>query len=135
MSDAFWSSLTRDLPPEAREMFADFRNDADLQPPKVLAGEVKKYFSLVKATGEISEVVAVEKARQLAESLMGLLKTLRKGGPDEHHIAVQAACRYFTSEYDGDDDMESEEGFDDDIEVMNAVARALDMEELVIDLW
>ena len=135
MSDAFWNSVTRDLPPEARALFAKLRGDTVLAPPKVLAGEVKGYFNLIKATGEVSEVVAVEKAKNLASSLMGLLKGLSQNGPVEHHQAIQAACRYFTSEYDGADDMESEDGFDDDIEVMNAVANALDRDDLVIDLW
>ena len=135
MSDAFWNSVISELPPEARDVFAELREETDLVPPKVLAGEVKGYFNLVKATGETSEVVAVDKAKNLATSLMGLLKELTQDGPIEHHQAVQTACRYFTAEYDGDDDMESEDGFDDDIEVMNAVASALDREDLVIDLW
>ena len=135
MSDAFWNSVTRDLPPEARALFAKLRGDTVLAPPKVLAGEVKGYFNLIKATGEVSEVVAVDKAKDLASSLMGLLKGLSQDGPVEHHQAIQAACRYFTSEYDGADDMESEDGFDDDIEVMNAVANVLDRTDLVIDLW
>ena len=135
MSDAFWNSVTRDLPPEARALFAKLRGDTVLAPPKVLAVEVKGYFNLIKATGEVSEVVAVEKAKNLASSLMGLLKGLSQDGPVEHHQAIQAACRYFTSEYDGADDMESEDGFDDDIEVMNAVANVLDRDDLVIDLW
>ena len=135
MSDAFWNSVTRDLPPEARALFAKLRGDTVLAPPKVLAVEVKGYFNLIKATGEVSEVVAVEKAKNLASSLMGLLKGLSQDGPVEHHQAIQAACRYFTSEYDGADDMESEDGFDDDIEVMNAVANVLDRTDLVIDLW
>lgn len=135
MSDAFWSSLTRELPSEARPLFATLRESEDLKPPQVLAGEVKAYVSLVRATGRDSEVVAVDKAEDLGQSLLYLLRTLTKGGPREHHEAVQAACRYFAAEFDGDEDMESLEGFDDDIEVMNAVARALDLEEHVIDLW
>lgn len=131
----FWNQLTRDLPPEARSLFARLREAEDLVPPKILAGEVKSYYKLVQATGETNDVVAVDKAKDLAQSLLGLLKNLKRDGPEEHHLAVQAACRYFTAEYDGDEDMESEDGFDDDIEVMNAVANALDLEDFVIDLW
>ena len=135
MSDEFWRSLTRDLPPEGRPLFARLRKDEDLKPPKVLAGEVKAYVGLVRATGRDSDVVAVDKAEQLGQALLHLLRHLSRGGPKEHHQAVQAACRYFSSEFDGDEDMESLEGFDDDIEVMNAVARALELDEYIIDLW
>lgn len=135
MTDAFWSSLTRDLPPEARPLFERLRKTEEVIPPKRLASEVKSYFALVEATGADSPHVAVDRARELTSSLFGLLKTLRRSGPREHHLAVQAACRYFTSEYDGEDDMESPDGFDDDVEVMNAVAEATGHEELMIDLW
>jgi len=116
-------------------LFERLRQSADLHPPKVLAGEVKAYLGLVRATGQDSEVVAVDKAADLAQALLNLLRSLTRDGPTEHHAAVQAACRYFSSEFDGDEDMESEEGFDDDIEVMNAVARAIGQDEFVIDLW
>jgi uncharacterized membrane protein YkvA (DUF1232 family) len=135
MSEEFWQSLTRELPSEARSLFARLRVSDDLRPPKVLAGEVKAYVGLVRATGRDSEVVAVEKAEKLGQALLHLLRSLRPDGPVEHHQAVQAACLYFAAEYDGDEDMESLEGFDDDIEVMNAVARAMDLDEYVIDLW
>lgn len=47
----------------------------------------------------------------------------------------QVGWSHLVLKEDGDEDMESEDGFDDDVEVMNPVANALDREDLVIDLW
>jgi hypothetical protein len=106
-----------------------------LSPPKRLADQVKGYLNLIKATAQDNPWINVGRVEELVQSLIGLLKTLKRDGPEFDHRAVQAACRYFVVEDDGDEDMESEDGFDDDVEVMNAVANALDREDLVIDLW
>ena len=50
-----------------------------------------------------------------------LLGTIGEGTPDETRLLIQAAVRYFLIEEDGDGDLNSVLGFDDDAEVMNAV--------------
>lgn len=116
-------------------MVARLRRIEELHPPKRLADQVKGYLRLIQAEGRDKEWINVTLVESLATSLIGLLKTLKRGGPEFQHHAVQTACLYFVTEEDGEEDMESEEGFDDDVEVMNAVANALGLEELVIDLW
>ena len=133
--EARWKALVRELPPEARPLFARLRGVETLTPPRRLADQVKGYRNLVVATAQDDPWINVDRVQALVRSLIELLKGLKRGGPDFDHRAVQAACRYFVVEEDGDDDMESEDGFDDDVEVMNAVATALDREDLVIDLW
>ncbi len=130
-----WKSLTQELPPDARPVVARLHQVDVLYPPKRLADEVKGYLALVQAEARDKEWIPVQRVEALARSLIGLLKTLQRGGPDFEHRAVQVACHYFVQEEDGDEDMESEEGFDDDVEVMNAVARELGLDDLVIDLW
>ena len=133
--EARWKALIRELPPEARPLFVRLGNADTLTPPKRLADQVKGYLSLVRATAEDNPWIKIDRVEELVRSLMGLLRDLKRDGPDFNHRAVQAACRYFVVEEDGDEDMESEDGFDDDIEVLNAVAAALGRDDLVIDLW
>lgn len=136
MSDeARWKRLNQDLPPEARQFYARLANASTLIPPKRLADQVKGYVKLVQATAQDNPWIDVDRVKELARSLMGLLRGLERDGPEFEHRAVQAAVRYFVLEEDGDEDMESEDGFDDDIEVMNAVANALGRDDLVIELW
>jgi len=130
-----WNSLKSELPPEARRLFARLADADTLLPPRRLADQVKGYVKLIQATAVDNPWINVDQVKELARSLMGLLRGLTPDGPEFDHRAVQAACRYFVLEEDGDEDMESEDGFDDDIEVMNAVANALGRDDLVIDLW
>lgn len=50
------------------------------------------------------------------------------------HRLVQVAVRYFVMDDDGDDDLASAFGFDDDVEVFNAVAGELGRDDLLITL-
>ena len=57
----------------------------------------------------------------LAEANLSLLARVG-GGPSEHRLLASVAARYYVSAEDGDDDLSSPFGFDDDLEVFNAVA-------------
>ncbi len=59
---------------------------------------------------------------------------LEEASTPERHRLVQIAVRYFAMDEDGDDDLASAFGFDDDVEVFNAVAGALGREDLLITL-
>ena len=55
---------------------------------------------------------------------LALLDRTAAEGPRARRLA-QVAARYFVLQDDGDDDLSSPFGFDDDIEVFNAVVTAL----------
>ncbi len=60
-------------------------------------------------------------ADTLAEATLSLLARV-EGASAEHRHLASVAARYFVSAEDGDDDLASPFGFDDDLEVFNAVA-------------
>jgi hypothetical protein len=124
----------RELPPEARTEFAD-RFEDELVARAVLRDEVMSYLQFMKSMAEFSRVVNAEMADGIAKRLVSMLKKVGKKSPDFDRRVLQAACRYFVEESDGEDDLDSEEGFDDDCDVMNAVALHLGRDELVIDIW
>jgi len=126
--------ILRELPPEAREEFAE-RYEDELVPRGALRDEVLSYLRLVESMAEVNRVINYEMAEGIAKRLVSMLKKVGKTAPEFDRRVLQAACRYFCLEGDGDDDLDSEEGFDDDCEVMNAVAEHLGRDELVIDLF
>lgn len=62
-----------------------------------------------------------ELADTLADATLSLLARVAHASLEERHLASVAA-RYFVSPDDADDDLASPFGFDDDVEVFNAVA-------------
>ena len=123
----------RELPPSARQLFWDlFRRK--LVSKTVLRKELNSYIVLVKATAASGGVVNEALARDLARRLATLLKDLDDGLEEFDQRLIHAAVRYFVEDDDGDADFDSEQGYEDDVEVFNAVAERLGHEDLQIDL-
>jgi len=123
----------RELPPESRRLFWElFRRQ--LVGRKVLREELNSYVTLVKATAAAGAPVNRSVARDLARNLASLLKDLKTEQVEFEQRLIHAAVRYFIEDDDGQADFDSEEGYEDDIEVLNAVAEHLGREDLVIDL-
>ena len=62
---------------------------------------------------------------QLADKALALLDRINGDTCDVDRRLGQIAVRYFVLDDDGDDDLLSPFGFDDDVEVFNAVVHAL----------
>ena len=135
MSDgaAELKEFLRELPPNSRELFWDlFRRK--LVGKVVLREELNSYITLVKATAASGGVVNKEVARDLARKLATLLKELNEGLGEFDQRLIHAAVRYFVEDDDGEADFDSEDGYEDDVEIFNAVAERLGREDLQIDL-
>jgi hypothetical protein len=135
MSDgaAELKEFLRELPPNSRELFWDlFRRK--LVGKVVLRDELNSYITLVKATAASGGVVNKEVARDLARKLATLLKELNDGLGEFDQRLIHAAVLYFVEDDDGEADFDSEDGYDDDVEIFNAVAERLGREDLQIDL-
>jgi len=99
-----------------------------------LRDEVSFYMHKVRGAADESEIVDIEMAEDISEAARALITYAAGLGDEEAHLVVHAAVRYFVLEDDAEDDLESPIGFDDDAEVMNAVAIVLDRPDLEIDL-
>jgi uncharacterized membrane protein YkvA (DUF1232 family) len=74
----------------------------------------------------------VELADALSRATLELLERTARA-PREARKLAQVAARYFVLQDDGDDDLSSPFGFDDDVEVFNAVVAALGEPDRALD--
>ncbi len=123
----------RELPPNSRQLFWDlFRRK--LVGKTVLREELSTYVTLVKATAAAGGVVNEEVARDLARNLASLLKELNDGLGEFDQRLIHAAVHYFVEDDDGEADFDSYDGYEDDVEIFNAVAVRLGRDDLQMDL-
>lgn len=106
---------------------------AQRTPDAELKAELTRYLGEVEARAEHEEFVDVHLARQLTECAMNLLNALAPETSEELRGLVHAAIRYLLLEEDGDHDTSSPVGFDDDRDVLNAVARQLGRNDLCVE--
>jgi hypothetical protein len=93
-----------------------------------LADEVAAYRARIHR--DARAVTDVDLGDRLAEATIALLHRV-EGAPADHRRIASVAARYFVREVDGESDLASIFGFDDDVEVFNAAATRL-APELVI---
>jgi hypothetical protein len=95
---------------------------------RALAGDVAAYRARIHR--DARTVTDLDLADRLADATIALLHRVEDSTSDARRMASVAA-RYFVREDDGESDLGSIFGFDDDVEVFNAAA-ALLAPELVI---
>ena len=113
----------------ARPLFAKLLED-DPVPVDELRARVLAHGEHLKAAGG---AVDLRLSAELTESCNGLLDSLTEFSGDTSRKLVQAACLYFVLEDDASPDT-GDNGLVDDVEVLNAVAKHLDLERLIIRL-
>lgn len=121
------------LPRAARRSFPELMADTS-EPSSWIRGEVQRHLGEVRAAALTREFVDLALAERVAGGLCALLDGLDHDTPDTARNAVYAAARYFALHDDGNPDLDSVVGFHDDAEVLNAVARYLGRQDLVIEL-
>lgn len=103
--------------------------DEQLVPSDALREEVERYHAHVVA--DAGPMTDVQSADALRAATLSLLEQT-SAAPEHRRRLAQVAARYFVLENDGEDDLRSPYGFDDDVEVFNAVVHALGHPELEI---
>ncbi|HHO51862.1 MAG TPA: hypothetical protein ENK18_13525 [Deltaproteobacteria bacterium] len=93
-----------------------------LEDLEALTSQVRSYRELVHSAAR--PMTDVDLADALSDATLELLERTAKA-PRAVRRLVQVAARYFVLQDDGDDDLTSPYGFDDDVEVFNAVVEAL----------
>ena len=118
---------TLDLLSDAQEIVAELLAEP-VEDLEALAAEVAAYRARIRR--DAGGATDVELADRLAGATIALLHRVGDAPADARRIASVAA-RYFVREDDGESDLASIFGFDDDVEVFNAAAARL-APELVI---
>lgn len=101
--------------------------------PADLRTAVLAHRDRTRTAAKADPFVDVSRSDQVAAACLALLDQL-PSLTQAHHRWVGAACRYYISEEDQDDDFTSIVGFDDDAEVLNFVADKLGLPNLHIPL-
>ncbi len=120
------------LPPEADAVFRRLLEEPDRSLDEICA-ELDAYIARVRVAAEHDEQVELGLAEALHTRSRSFIKRAEGSTPAQRRV-IQAAVRYFILDEDASGDLESPVGFDDDVGVMNAVARWLGHADLVIDL-
>jgi hypothetical protein len=114
-------------------LFAELLEESAV-PQATLRSELEAHVGEIRAAAGKNEFLDVSLALRLAEVCSALLEEGERQGTEEAWRLVQAATRYFILDDDGEHDLESVCGLDDDAEVCNAVSRHLGRPDLVIEL-
>lgn len=120
-----------DIPPEYRDRVELLLS----QPPlgfEALRAEVDDYVDTVRQVGLMVDMLDIDTAMKLVDVVRALL-AMESTLEDEEQRLVQLAAHYLVREED-DEEVTGVLGFDDDIQVVNAVCRVVGREDLVVPL-
>jgi hypothetical protein len=124
--------LLQAMPQEAAALCRRLAQETPAAPAELL--EITRcYLAVVEAAAGTNEFLDLPTARAIASALELALAEPTPTHPD-HLAALHVAVRYFEEDDDGDPDLESVLGFDDDAQVLNAVLRYIGREDLCIEL-
>lgn len=121
-----------DIPEEYRDRYEALLREAPV-PAAAQRAEIERYLATVRVVAPMVGFLDLDDAERLAEATLTLVGLLRPDSAPEVHAVVQAAVHYFVHEED-DEEITGVLGFDDDIQVVNAVSRALGRHDLVMAL-
>lgn len=117
-----------DMPIEYRDRFAELLGRTSV-PARKLVGDLDEYMAAVRRLAALTHL-DLAPVQRLCEVLRAHLAAHEALDPDRRGL-VQAAVEYFVTE-DDDDEVTGVLAFDDDVQVVNAVSRALARPDLVI---
>jgi len=104
--------------------------DQPLVPMYVLRAEVVAYRDYLQREEPLNADLGM--GLSVARSSLRMLGRLGDRPDPRAHRLAQVAVRYFVCRDDGDGDLQSLFGFDDDAEVLNQVVRRLGMTDLAL---
>lgn len=123
--------LFESLPRAVRKVMRDFY-DQPLLPKDELTGLLEQYGSRIQNAAEYRGDVDAQLADRISRCCTRLLREQWDVEALESKRLIQAACLYYVEIDDGDGDMASAYGLDDDAKLLNFVVEHLGRPDLVI---
>ncbi len=121
------------LPRGATRLVRDLLAE-DPIPTDQLRADLASHLGSLTAHSARHEFIDLETATLLNSVCHRLLDRLAAGDSEDHRRMVQAAVRYFLLDDDAESDLHSPIGFDDDAQVVRAVAAAVGAADLLAGL-
>jgi hypothetical protein len=128
--DAQVDRLLKEAPDEARPHLQRLLAQT-VRGPDEIRVELDRYWEKLEDHRDEYEFLDIGTAWTLVSQCRRLLLWLEDHGSPDRARLVQTAVRYFIKSNDGESDLNSPIGFDDDAEVVEIVARLLGQEELL----
>lgn len=124
--------LVARMPVQAQATFARLLEGGD-RDPEILRMGLDRYEESIEEAAQKSTHIDLPLAKKIATSCRALLDFLPQAD-EEQHATIFAAVEYFILPSDGEDDLATPDGLDDDAGVVSQVAYAVGREELMIDI-
>lgn len=121
------------IPPEADGLFRQLMAEPPV-PVIELVIQVSAHMDEIRRQAVGDETVDFALAEELAKRSVKLLERSAPDPSEANRQLIQAAVRYFVENDDAEDDLNSVVGFNDDAQVMNAVATYLGYPDLLVHL-
>ncbi len=121
------------LPPDTSALMRDLLAE-DPIPVDRLRAELAEHLAQLTDHASRQEFIDLDTAALLNSVCHKLLDRLTEASPEDHRRMVQAAVRYFILDEDAESDLHSPIGFDDDAQVVEAVAAAVGARDLISGL-
>jgi len=96
-----------------------------------LRRDIRAYVEKLETISKKTEFLDLVLARRVATQCESLLDGLGPDSSKEHRQLIQAAVQYFIENEDEENDIESPIGFDDDLEVVELIAREIDRADIL----
>ena len=125
--------LPSGVPSEAQDLLTQILAEP-LVPVHQLRGELRAHLATIEAAAAKNEFLDTSLATRLSQVCDALLDEAERQNADAVRRLVQSAVRYFILDDNGEHDLESVCGLDDDAQVCNAVARHIGRDDLVIQV-
>lgn len=122
--------LLKEAPDESRRHLERLLAQT-LRGPDEIRVELDRYWDKLESVRDDYEFLDIATAWTLVSQCRRLLLWLEENHTPDRNRLVQTAVRYFIKSNDGESDLNSPIGFDDDAEVVEIVARILGQEELL----
>ncbi|MCA9489547.1 MAG: hypothetical protein KC621_06475 [Myxococcales bacterium] len=120
-----------DIPVEYRDRYEALHARAGVE-LDALRPQLDDYLVTLGQVAAVARGMDFSVAERLANALLNLIDAMT-AGDERQRRAVHAAVIYFVQE-DDDEEITGVLGFDDDVQVVNAVARAIGRPDLIVAL-
>jgi hypothetical protein len=128
-----YESIFENIPPSSQALTTTLLA-AQPKGKEELISALNQYATVIEQAAQQRDDLDVNLADCIGQSCITLLNENWDRAGDEVQQLIQLACEYYMEEEDGDGDLNSVYGFDDDALVLNAIAESIGRPDLSVTI-